>query len=627
MKIVRTFCFSLMAFAMFSAATVLAQSTITLSVDATEAPRKLLHSTESISTSGGAMTLYYPQWIPGEHGPTGPVTDVAGLKISIGGKEIAWKRDLVDMYAVHCDVPSGSDHVDVSFDFLLPASQSGFSSGASSSESLLILSWNQVVMYPLETRPENIMVTPGVKLPAGWKYGTALQGAHEKDGTIWFNAVNLNKLVDSPVLSSSHFKRVDLAPGSSTPQFLDMASDHDESLEITSEQTSDFQNLVKEAHALFGAHHYDHYDFLFTLSDQVAHFGLEHHESSDDRVSEKTLLDPAMWKSAGSLLPHEFTHSWNGKYRRPAGLATGDFSTPMKGDLLWVYEGMTQFIGNMLAARSGIWSPDEYRDQLATTAAYLDNEPGRTWRPLQDCADEAQLLYNSRGDWRAYRRGTDFYDEGNLIWLDVDVTIMQLTKGAKSIDDFTKIFHGGENTSPMVKPYTFDDVVTALNSVVKNDWNKFLTDRLQSLAAHAPLGGIENGGYKLVYKDTPNGMQRTYESTRHTDDESYSIGLVIGGSNGAVYDVLPGTPGFKAGMAPGMTILAVDGKKYSKEGLRDALKAAVKGSAKIDLLVQSGEFYRTYSIDYHGGPRFPYLVRDDSKPDLLSQVIKAHAGN
>ena len=607
-------------------AIAMAQSTITLNVDATDAPRKILHVSESISTHAGATTLTYPEWIPGEHGPTGPVTDVAGLQISANGTVLGWRRDLVDMYSIHVDVPAGTSSLDVKFDFLLPAQQSGFSSGASSSDQLLVLSWNQVVIYPLDVKPDDITVTPTVKLPAGWKYGTALQGGKGSDMGVTFSPVSLTRLIDSPVQSSAHFLRVDLAPGSLTPQFLDIASDDDEALAITDEQTADFRQLVKEANTLFGAHHYDHYDFLYTLSDHVAHFGLEHHESSDDRVAERALLDSNVWKSSGSLLPHEFTHSWNGKYRRPAGLATGDYSTPMKGDLLWVYEGLTQYIGNMLAARSGIWSPENYRDAIALTAAYLDNEPGRTWRPLQDCADEAQLLYDSRGDWRSWRRGVDFYDEGNLIWTDVDVTIRQITHGRKSLDDFCKLFHGGESGPPMVRPYTFDDVVAALNQVAPYDWAAFLTTRLQSLNPHAPLGGIENGGWKLVYKDTPNDMQKAEETYRKNENEQFSLGIVIS-DGGGVGDVFPNSVAAKAGLAPGMKIIAVNGRAYSIEAMREALKSGMKSSSPLELIVQNGDFFKTYSIDYHGGGRYPYLVRDESKPDILSEIIKAHSEN
>ena len=429
---------------------------ITLAVDATDAPGKILHAKESIATQPGLLTLFYPKWIPGEHGPTGPVVDLVGLKISAGGNSVSWRRDLEEMHALHCVVPAGVHRIDLTFDFVLPPDAEGFSSGASSSAQLLVLSWNQVVLYPEDQKPDNIIVVPSVKLPANWKFGTALEADPSRqqsgEGENFFKPVSLAMLVDSPVLSSAHFRRIDISAGTGTPHFLDLASDGDAALEMSEDQIGAHRRLVIEANALFGAHHYNHYDFLYTLSDQVAHFGLEHHQSSDDRVAERTLIDDNFRKLASGLLPHEFVHSWNGKYRRPAGLATGDFSTPMKGELLWVYEGLTQYLGKILAARSALRTPDDYREDLALLAARLDHRPGREWRPLQDAADEAQILYGARGDWDSYRRHTDFYDESNLIWLEADVTIRQLTKGEKSLDDFCRKFHGGESAGPMVKP-------------------------------------------------------------------------------------------------------------------------------------------------------------------------------
>ncbi|HEY6953490.1 MAG TPA: M61 family peptidase, partial [Bacteroidota bacterium] len=606
------------------AGSVFAQTSISLSVDATDAPRKILHATETIPVRAGQLTLIYPEWIPGEHGPTGPVVDIAGLHMTAEGKELSWKRDLVDMYAIHLNVPKGARQIDVSFDFLLPAVASGFSAGASSSADLLVLSWNQVVLYPSEPKADDIMVSPSLKLPAGWKYGTALSTENQSGETIHFAAVPLKHLVDSPVLTAEHFKRVDISPAGGPGHFLDIASDEDATLAITPEQVGTYKRLVVEANALFGAHHYDHYDFLYTLSDQVAHFGLEHHQSSDDRVDERTLVDNALFRAHASLLSHEYVHSWNGKFRRPAGLTTGDFSKPMKGDLLWVYEGLTEYLGNILAPRSGLRSAQDYRDNLALLAARLDNEPGRTWRPLQDCADEAQLLYAARGDWGSWRRGVDFYDEGDLIWLDADVTIRQLTRGAKSLDDFCKKFHGAPTTPPKTEPYTFDDVVATLNDVVHYDWRKFLTDRLESLSPHAPLGGIENGGWKLVYTDSRSDFESAREGAFNYCDLSYSLGISLA-TNGAIGDVLIKSPAAGAGLAPGMQLIAVNGVKYSKDRLEAAITDAKSGKAPIELLARNGDSYRTYSVDYHGGLRFPHLERDASKPDLLTNIISPAA--
>jgi len=605
--------------------TLQSQTSITLEVDATDAPRKILHAQESMTVQPGELALYYPKWIPGEHGPTGPVIDLVNLKIVANGSPLAWRRDLVDMYEIHCGVPSGVDALTLSFDFALPAVAEGFSSGASSSASLLVVSWNQILLYPKSERPDNIIVIPSLQLPEGWKFGTALEVDNQSQGTIHFKPASLDQLIDSPVLGGSHFRRIDITAGTGAPVFLNIASDGDATVELSKEQIAKHQALVREAQALFGAHHYRHYDFLYTLSDQVAHFGLEHHQSSDDRVDERTLVDDDLWKLHSSLLPHEYVHSWNGKYRRPAGLATGDYSTPMKGDLLWVYEGLTQYLGNLLSARSGLRSPEEYRDHLAVVAASLDNRPGRTWRPLQDCADEAQLLYYGRDDWGTLRRDVDFYDEGDLIWLEADATIRHLTKGRRSLDDFCKRFHGGRDSEPMVQPYTFEEIVATLNDVAQYNWAAFLHERLESLSPHAPLGGIENSGWKLVYRNTPNSMHKAWESARKRIDMSYSIGVLFD-DEGMIKDVIPGTPAAQAGLAPGMKLAAIDGRKFTKDLLHDAVGNTENTTSPVLFLVENGDYFETHLIDYHGGERYPYLERNPAKPDLLGTIIRPVTG-
>ena len=596
------------------------QSSITLTVDATEAPRKILHTRESISVHPGHLTLFYPKWIPGEHGPTGPVIDMAGLKITGNGKSIPWRRDLEEMFAIHCEVPPGIGRVDVSFDFILPPQEEGFSSGASSTAQLLVLSWNQVLVYPVSARPDDIIVAPSLIVPAGWKFVSALTTKSETNNSISFAPVSLTMLIDSPLLTGTHLRRVDLTPPSGVPHYLDILSDNEAALNISPEQIIAYKHLVVEANELFGTHHYNHYDFLYTLSDQVAHFGLEHHQCSDDRIAERSLIDEDLYKVRAGLLPHEFVHSWNGKFRRPVGLATGDYSSPMKDDLLWVYEGLTEYLGAILTARSGLLSPEEFRDDLALVAATMDNRPGRTWRPLQDADDEAELLYNNRPDWDSWRRDVDFYDEGYLIWLEADVKIRQLTKGNKSLDDFCKIFHGGKNNGPEVKPYVFEDVVAVMNEVAPYDWKTFFTTRLQSLDPRAPLGGIEKSGWKLVYRDTMNEMQKSFEETRKNTDLRFSLGILVE-EDGTIIDVIPETPAFKAGLAPGMKLIAVNERKYSKDIIRDALKLGKTSSLPLDLLAANGEFFKTYSVSYRGGERYPYLEQDPSIPELLGLII------
>ncbi|MFN2529873.1 MAG: M61 family metallopeptidase [Pyrinomonadaceae bacterium] len=596
---------------------------ILIDVDATDAPRKILHAKLTFPAKPGPITLLYPKWIPGEHGPTGPVTDLAGLKISGGGRSLPWRRDDVEMYAFHVDVPAGVNSLDVALDLLLPAGVEGFSAAQSATANLVVLSWNQVLLYPAGYPSDTLSYVATLHLPSGWKFGTALPitGAGPSgNGAISFQKVSLTTLVDSPVIAGAHFRTIKLTE-STAPSFqIDLVSDSEAALEMPTDQIANYRQLVMETNALFGAHHYDHYHFLYTLSDNVAHFGLEHHESSDDRVAERTLLDESLRKLSADLLPHEFVHSWNGKYRRPAGLATPDYEQPMKGELLWVYEGLTEYLGSILAARSGLRSPEDQREHLAAIAAYLDKYPGRTWRPLIDTTVAAQLLYNAAGAWAAWRRGVDFYDEGELIWLEADTIIRRQTGGTRSLDDFCKKFHGPPSTAPMVKPYTFDDVVNTMNNVAPYDWRSFFNTRVISIEPRAPLGGITNSGWRLVYTDIQSEYQKAMESASRSADLSYSLGLRLT-EEGTISDVIPGMPATEVGLAPGMKIIAVGGRGYSLDRLRKALKDRKTSRSPLELTAQNGDFLKTFRIDYHGGERFPHLERDGSKPDLLQQII------
>ena len=601
---------------------------IHLAVDATSAPQKILHAVEEIPVHPGPLTLLYPLWIPGEHAPDGPITDVAGLEFSANGARIPWRRDLVDMAAFHLDVPANASTLEVKLDFLLSAPASGFSAGASATAQLDVLSWNQVLLYPKGFPARDLMFDASLKIPADWKYGTALPVESEANGEIVFKPVPLNTLVDSPVLAGRYFRAIQLTPGQTPSHEIDMVADSADALEMPEETQEEYKRLVAETGALFGVRHYRDYHFLLTLSDNVAHFGLEHHESSDDRVDEKTMIDPALRVENADLLPHEFTHSWNGKFRRPAGLAIPDYNTPMKTDLLWVYEGLTQYLCQVLAARSGLWTPEEMRERLATVAAGLDYQAGREWRPLQDTADAAQLLYFAAPEWQNWRRSTDFYDEGTLIWLDVDTTIRKITNDKKSMNDFCRLFYGGPGGEPALETYTFADIVAALNQVAPYDWTKFLRDRLDYVGPHAPLGGIDNGGYQLVYSDTPNDMLLISEADERYLDLTYSLGLVLD-DDGTIRDVIHGMLAYNAGIGPGMRIQAVNGRGWSVDAMRRAVADSSKNSRPIKLLVANGDFVETYTLDYHGGIRYPHLARTSGANDYLDEIIQplAPTGN
>lgn len=598
---------------------VLQAEPIELSVDATEAARKLLHARMRVPASPGALTLVYPKWLPGEHGPTGPITDLVGLQVSAGGRPVAWRRDPVDMYAFHVDVPAGADAVEVALDFLSPATPRGFSSAASATPHLALLTWNQLLLYPRGSRSDDVTFKPSLRLPAGWKYGTSLVTARESEGRIEFAPVSLTELVDSPVLAGEHFRVVPLG-GSEGDIELHIAADSAAALAISPELTASMRRLVEQADALFGARHFERYRFLLTLSDHVAHFGLEHHQSNDTRMPERALLDDSLGRLSIWILSHEYAHSWNGKHRRPAGLATPSYQEPMQGELLWVYEGLTQYLGNLLAARSGLFTGRQYHERLARVAADLDHRPGRGWRPLVDTTVAAQLLYGAPDAWASYRRGVDFYNEGWLLWLDVDTLIREQTKGRRSLDDFCRAFLGGASGPAVVKTYTVDDVLKALGEVHPYDWRGFLESRVGSTGDRAPLGGIERGGYRLVYNDERNQLLRDLEDETDLIDAGSSIGLRIA-ADGEVRDAIPGTPAYEAGLAPGMKVIAVDGRRYSENVLRDALKATAAAPATLTLLVENNDFFTQVSFPYEGGLKEPHLERDSSRPALLDQIL------
>jgi predicted metalloprotease with PDZ domain len=601
---------------------------IRIYADLSDAPQRIFHAHLVFPVSPGPFTLLYPKWIPGEHGPNGPISDVVGLRFMAGGKVLPWQRDDVDMFAFHLIVPDGVSELDVSLDYLTPLESDGYSEGPSATAKMAILEWNLLVLYPEGAKTDDLTYVATLRVPDNWKYATALELAQETDdGSAEFKPVSLTTLVDSPVLTGEYFRSIPLATDVQPPHRLDLAGDSRDAIEIPKDEIEEYSNLVREAQALFQSHHYNHYDFLLSLTDHMDANGLEHHQSSDNRGPERMLLDPVARTYYADLLSHEFFHSWNGKYRRPLGLSTPDFQQPMKGDLLWVYEGLTEYYGEVLSARSGIEAEADYREWLAWTAAYLDNWPGRTWRSLEDTAVSAQLLYMVPGQaWRSWRRWVDFYDESWLMWLDADITIRQLTHGQKSLDDFCRLFHGAPSGPPQLIPYTFDEVVAALNQVAPNDWQKFFHDRLDEITLHPPMGGITGGGWRLIYNDQPNTYIQAMEQSENLVSENFTLGIVVssadGDKGGDLLDVIPGSPAAEAGLAPGMKLLTVNGRAWSPDVLRDAITGA-KGTAEpIVLQVDNVGYAQTVRVHYHGGLRFPHLERDPSTPDLLTNTLQ-----
>lgn len=594
---------------------------ISISVDATEAAQKVLHAELSIPVKPGTLTLYYPKWMPADHSPDGPIWNVAGLQFSAAGKSIPWTQDSVDMYAFHLEVPKDTNSITAKLDFLLSAPGPTIDFSASGTARLFVLMWNQVVLYPSGWPANQITFQPKLTVPSGWAVHTALPIAEQSSGTVTFKPVALDLLIDSPVQSGAYTKVISLTPGRNPSTEIDVAADSDSALEIPPEVIGNYKRLVEEAEALYQSHHYREYHFLLTLSDNIMELGQEHHESSDDRVAANALSDPNRRLLGADLLPHEFTHSWNGQYRRPEGLATPDFQQPMKGELLWVYEGLTDYLGTVLAARSGLRSAEQTREQLAMVASTLDHRAGRAWRSLENTSRAAQILYFTPAEWRSYRRGTDFYPESVLIWLEADSTIRRLTSGHRSLDDFCRAFLGGSEVMPVVKIYSFDDVVAAMNEVAAYDWRSFFVERLQSVATHAPLGGLSGGGWQLTYNDEPNQMIAASQAGAGIADYTSSIGVILK-ADGTVQDAIPGMPAYQRGIRPYTKLLAVNGRQFSVEELNKALAESKTKTGTVILLVSNAGFVESREIDYHGGLRYPHLARNEATSDYLDGILK-----
>jgi predicted metalloprotease with PDZ domain len=604
------------------------QAPIRITADLSDAPRKLYHAEVDLPVTAGPLTLTTPKWIPGNHRPTGPVDEITGVVFTANGQTIPWRRDDVDLYEFHVVVPQGVTTLHAHLDCIVTERVS---------QKLAVLEWEKLLLYPAHTPVRDIPIQPSLIVPAGWGIGTALSPTGGGDypvpaagATTRFAVTNVEQLEDSPVITGQYFHEFALAPTITPKHFLDVVSDGPEDSNLRPAVLAEVSNLVREADALYASHHYNVYHFLLTLSDVAGFEGLEHGQSSDNGVDEKGFADDAHELGVADLLSHEFTHSWNGKYRRPVGLYQPDFATEQQGALLWVYEGMTEYLGDVLAARSGLRTQAQYRDFLAFTAAGLDYRPGREWRDTTDTAVAASILRGGNPAWSNWKRGQDYYDEGELLWLDADTLIRKLTQNKKSLDDFQKIFLAkGGNTGPLIVPYNFDELVQDLNAVVPYDWATFLHDRVDKINPRADLAGIEQGGYKLVYKDKPSPSERMMSGAGmgaggprgRGPDCWYSIGLRVAG-DGAIGDVRWNGPADKARLAPGEKIVAVNGKIYSADALKEAIRTAKGAAAPIHLIVQADTFVSNADIDYHDGERYPALERVEGTPAYLDDITK-----
>jgi predicted metalloprotease with PDZ domain len=602
---------------------------VQVEVDAREAPRGILKAHLRLPVSPGPLTLLYPKWLPGRHSPAGPITSLAGPKLRIGTAALAWRRDALDPYVFHVEVPAGANQLDADLEVLTAPAPDGVVQGLESpryaTESLALVEWNQVLLYPAGPSSDALVYQASVRVPAGWHMATALTplpGA-AGSGEQRFEPVSLTTLVDSTLLTGRYWRSIEL--GGTPAVRLDIAADRPALLEMAAPVEEHYRNLVREAAALFGATHYRHYQFLWILTDQIMPDGIEHHESSDNRSPARALLDDNIRRAEANLLPHEYTHSWNGKFRRPVGLATPDYQAPMRDDLLWVYEGLTEYLGDVLAARSGLLAPNEFRDEMARLAAQMDVHRGREWRNLQDTADAAPLVYYQDRNWAArLRRQDDFYQESALLWLEADTLIRRESQGRRSLDDFCRRFYGAPATGPQVQPYDFEAVVAALDAVQPYDWRGFWRERLQRTRSGAPLEGLRNAGWRFTYGSEASTMHVAHEVEDHELNLQYSLGFGLSLDGGAISDIVPGSPADLAGMAPGSHLVAIDGHRWSADTMHEALLAADGSERRIVLLVEKDDEYRSYELHYSGGERYPNLVRD-AGPDLLAAIGRPHA--
>ncbi len=598
-----------------------APGTIALQVDLTDVTHRVMNVHETIPVAPGRLTLLYPQWIPGNHSPTGPISKLGGLVITANGQRVPWVRDRVNVFAFHIDVPPGVKNLDVNFQFLAPVRPR--EGRITFSSEIADLSWNTVLLYPAGHFSRRITFSPSIKLPEGWHYASALELASENGAEVHFKDTTLNTLVDSPLYAGINYKRVDLSPDAANKVYLDVFSDTPKDLEMTPEEIQLHKNLVVQAAKLYASRHYGHYDFLFSITDKLGGEGLEHHQSSEDSTDANYFTDWAAGVGERDLLAHEYTHSWDGKFRRPADLWTPNFNVPMQDDLLWVYEGMTEYYGFVLTARSGMRTPDQTRDLIADIAADFDISPGRTWRPLVDTTNQPTISQRTPVSWVSWQRPEDYYTEGLLIWLDVDTRIREMSGGKKSLDDFAKLFYGIDNGSFITRTYTLDDVVAALNTVQPYDWASYLHSRVYELAPKTPEDGITRGGYRLTYSDTQPEWEK-HETPDHpsffNSSFSTSLGFAVG-KEGEIGNVWWDSLAFKSGIVPGMKLTAVNGTAYTPAVLRQAILAAEKTKTPIELLLKRGDTFKTIALDYHDGLRYPHLERTANTPALLDDIL------
>ncbi|HEY4750239.1 MAG TPA: hypothetical protein VIH60_07625 [Steroidobacteraceae bacterium] len=600
---------------------------LTIRVDARDIARKHVHTDMTLAVKGGPLTLVFPKWIPGEHGPTGPLETITGLVIRANGEPLTWQRDPLEMYAISVTVPSGATHLDISMDNGLAIEGGQFGTGPTSSAQVAVLPWNDFVLLPKGRAAASLSTEAAVLAPPDWQLACALALHPQGDGSVQLEPANLARLIDSPLQMGRYARRIELPGSAPLPELkhaISLVADSEAALSVPGDFAAGYGRLVAQAGALFGTRMYRHYTWLLTLSDHVAHFGLEHHESSDNRTDENSLSEESLREDVAELLAHEYVHSWNGKYRRPAGLLSPDYQRPMDGSLLWVYEGMTQFWGAVLPVRAGLIPAEHYREMLASLAGTFDGESGDRWRPLADTAVEAQILYNAPKSWQSGRRDTDFYEASEFLWLNVDAQLRARSAGHASLDDFVKRFYAGPGGAPDLKPYVESDVYETLAAVAPGQWRELIRGHLDSLGPQALLAGLESSGWKLSYSPEKNIYVEAQQKRKKLTERQWSIGLIIDEKD-LIVDTVEPRAAARAGAGPGMQVVAVNGHRYSAGVLDAAIAAAHESHQPIELLVLNGDYYRTLKVEYFDGARFPHLTRIDGRADTMSEALRARS--
>ncbi len=591
---------------------------INVAVDATNLQQRIMRISQDIPVQPGKLTLLYPAWLPGNHSPRGPIDKIAGIKFTANGKPLVWKRDPLDVFAFNLDVPAGVSNIKAEFQYLTPT-DSG-QGRVVMTPSMLNLQWNAVLLYPAGYAQSKILFNPSVKYPSGWGAGTALDVASKQGDTVTYKQVPLEVLADSPVYAGRHYKQILLSEPGQKPVRLNVVADEAKYLETKPEHIEQHKELLRQAKKLYASEHYDHYDFLLSLSTQMAGNGLEHQRSSENGQELGYFKDWDKKTGSDDLLPHEMTHSWNGKYRRPDGQMVGNFNTPLDDSLLWVYEGQTQYWGNVLAARSGLRPMDRSRDTLASVVAYYaDGATGLDWRTVQDTTYDPVIAQRRPKPYRNYQLSEDYYSAGQLIWLGADALIRSKTGGKKSLDNFAAAFFGkndGQWQTPL--GYNFDEVVSTLNDVLPMDWGTWLRDRLEGRVSFAKT--IEDAGWKLVYKDTPTDAAKAAAKESGRGDFVYSLGITTDKA-GKVGDTRWDSPAFNAGIGTGMTLVAVNDIEYSAEVLNDAITEAKTSKRPIRLTVKDFNRFRTIELPYYEGKRYPHLEQIKGKTDYLTPIF------